>query len=277
MTATVVGLRGAPRLVGMGEQLAVFGAVAREAARKRPQSAAIKPELADERVGKKPHHAPVAVVERMNPREAVMARADGDNALNARKLRRLVAPLEMPEHFRDESVGRPHVRPDLHVAIPQLAGSDGVSFSPGGRRAAQIFGKLPVETPVQLSDKIRGERRSRLRRRPALHLKMRERKLLKVALSRLGDEFLLERGLDVADPRLLALDEVRVVAVHPTCQLGDLDTQRLAQFGREAGGALGYLARRVLQRPQPMRRQDGFYGSFCEHFADFIFVQPSAL
>ena len=53
----------------------------------------------------------------------LMAGADGDDALDARKIGRFVAPLKMAEQSRDELVRWSDVSADLHVAVPQFAGS----------------------------------------------------------------------------------------------------------------------------------------------------------
>ena len=96
--------------------------------------------------------------------------------------------------------------------------------------------------------------------------KWRQGKLLQITFFRLGREVLFERGFDVPDACLLALDEIRVVAMHPTGQLSDLDVQRLAQLGRKTGRPFYNRARQGLQSPQLLGRNDGLNSRFCGHF-----------
>ncbi|MCX6955366.1 MAG: hypothetical protein NTV51_24715 [Verrucomicrobia bacterium] len=137
----------------------------------------------------------------------------------------------MAEQVRDEFVGRSEVRAHLHVPVPQFAGRERGLFAGRGGGDAHRLGQLRVKALVQGADEIGGKRRAGLRNRPSLHLQMRQSKLLQVALLRLGGEVLFERSLDVPHTRLLALDQIGIVAVHPPRQLGDLTAQGLRQPG----------------------------------------------
>lgn len=77
-----------------------------------------------------------------------MAGADGDDALDARKIGRFVAPLKMAEQSRDEFVRWSNVSADLHVAVPQFTGSQWRFFTFRGGGDAQGLGELRVESPV---------------------------------------------------------------------------------------------------------------------------------
>jgi hypothetical protein len=100
------------------------------------------------------------------------------------------------------------------------------SFSFGGRifDPEKILGQQFTEAPVNFPDAFRLDSKASLEATavdPFLHGDMRFGFQLKVALAGVLAIFILERPLDIHRVRIVAFDEVGVVAVHRTHQLGE--------------------------------------------------------
>jgi hypothetical protein len=120
MPAAIVRTRTAAFLIRIGKALVVFATVPGKTSRQGPKSPPIDTQATDHGVRKEPNHSTVAVSERVDPREAVVARSNRDYPLDAVKVRRLIAPLKMAEQRRNELVGRPDMRSYLDVSVPQF-------------------------------------------------------------------------------------------------------------------------------------------------------------
>ena len=74
--------------------------------------------------------------------------------------------------------------------------------------------------------------------------------MLQVALAAILAVVVLERPLDVHRVRVVAFDEVGIVAVHRAHQVGKRSKQGRGQTAAEAGGLLGELQRKVGEWPR---------------------------
>jgi hypothetical protein len=60
----------------------------------------------------------------VNPGEPVVTRANRDDALDPRNVRRLIAPLKVGEQVGNEFVRWADLRTDFDIALTKFAGSD---------------------------------------------------------------------------------------------------------------------------------------------------------
>ena len=91
---------------------------------------------------------------------------------------------------------------------------------------------------MQFLDERGGKRGPGVGDRPALHCQVGQSQLLKVSLFWLRREILLQRRLNVLHTRLLSLDQVRVVGVHPTGEFHQLTPQWFAHLRPQPGRLL---------------------------------------
>jgi hypothetical protein len=96
-----------------------------------------------------------------------------------------------------------------------------------------------------------------------------ERQLLQIALLGLRREVAAQRGLDVMHPRMLALDQVGVIAMHPSGDLDQVLPERAAHAALKAGRLADHRAGEVLQGGLVLLREGGLKCCLSQcHYAD---------
>ena len=84
---------------------------------------------------------------------------------------------------------------------------------------------------------------------PGLNADMRLSFELEIALASILTLVVLERALDVARVSIMPLDEIRVVAVHRTDQVGERCEQTRRKAAAEPGRLLRQIERKIRQLP----------------------------
>ena len=156
---------------------------------------------------------------------------------------RLVALAKMPEQGRHELMRGADVGAHLDLGCAQHAGFERNRDSGPRRGDPQRRGKLGIESAVQLAEEVLREGRSVEACGPSLAREMGERQLLQIALAGLRREVAAQRGLDVMHPRMLALDQVGVIAMHPSGDLDQVLPERDARRPRRAACSITVQAR----------------------------------
>ena len=106
---------------------------------------------------------------------------------------------------------------DLHIAPAQFTGNHSLDL-PNLQvgRHEQLFREILAKALVDLAHRFRGDRATGHTARvdPSLHIDVRARLELQVAFDKIGAVVVEECALDIDRVRRMALDEVRVIAVH---------------------------------------------------------------
>ena len=259
----------------------LYSHVAGEAARDRPDRAGVE-EIEQNRVRHQPRDAAVAVEERVNPQQAVMRRRRREDRVGPAE-----AAIDFLEALQEAGQGAGADRrdaADLDIAAAQFARHHrDLLFRLRVFDEEQIVREKFAETAVGFADAVGGDGAvlEPALVDPALDGDMGVGLKLEVALLRVAAIVVFEGALDIDRVRIVALDQVRVVAVHRPhegCERGEEARGKAAaeasRFLAEVEGEVGEpgaVARglrkikRLHQRDQfaPVRRSGRILGRFC--------------
>lgn len=178
----------------------------------------------------------------MNPREPMLGGGDGDEPVGSQNFLVAVEGVETVHEGREGVKVRRGVPPHVHHEVAQVPRLNAIRLAALRLGPVQRFGEPVVKLPVQPADKLGPANVRRRAREPLLHelldSNVRQTELLVVALGLIVREVPPHRPLDVARRGLVALDEIRVVAVHLPDEVGHPleDVGRVNLPGEATGG-----------------------------------------
>jgi hypothetical protein len=231
------------RAVGGFEVFEISLAQTGQATGERPQAVTVEPVADEQRVGVKPHHATVAVVKGVNPREPVMGGGDGDEAVGLQNLLFFAVEGVEAGHEAGQRVKmRRGVPAHVHHEVAQLPRLDAMGLAARRFGPVQRLGEPGVKLPCnqQMNSGAHTSTgglasRSSMSCSTAMCARL---SYLVVALGFVVREVPLQCPLDVAGRGLMAFDEIRVVAVHLPDEVGHPleDVGRVNLPGEATGG-----------------------------------------
>jgi hypothetical protein len=177
-------------------------------------------------VGYEPAHSAIAVGEGVNELEAVVRDRDGRYARGCAQRLQAKFLLEMVHERGHHGARRRHVTSHNVVVSGFMSKYSGLHpvRAAGSLDGKELDGGIVVESLVQRADEACLCRFAQLTREVALvdgllHADVRAGFELQVASLRLRFELIGQRALDIARARVVALDQVAVVAVHHADQV----------------------------------------------------------
>ena len=186
----------------------------------------------------------------MHPEHPVVRTGRADYALQAAlPAVRFVQAVQKP---RNRSRADGYMAPDLDVSRPQFTGDDRNGFAGDGVLYAQKLRRQQfAEAPVQFRQRFWrcGMRGQSAPVDPELHFDMRPCFQLQVAPYRIVAVIARQGPLDVDRMRVMAFDQIAVIAVHRPDQVGKGRGQRRRQAPAEALGFRGQFQSEIVQRP----------------------------
>ena len=204
-------------------------------------------------VREEPNHPSIAVEEGMDPSQPMVRCRGGHDPLQLSKTGWLVGLREAREEPFERTMMRRYMAPNLNLPRPQLPRNHRALLAVRPTNPTQLERKSLVELavdPAQESGRTDSQRRviSEPLFHQALHFNVREALLLELLLllgitARVGTQ----RTLDLDGMCAVSLDEVRVVAVHRSEQLGHRRARGLAELHTERGGLPQDVDRQISQ------------------------------
>jgi hypothetical protein len=227
--------------------------VAREAARDRPYRASVE-RIQQHRVRHKSRDAPIAVKERVYPQQSMMRCRRGEDCISLADTP--IDFLEMGKEARYRTRTDGNVSANAHVAMAQLAGNDAQTFMRVGLFDPEhVLGQRLAKTPMNVADAFcrHGVAVQTATIDPTLDGDMRLRLKLEIALFRISAVVVLERPLDIDRVRVVAFDEIAVVAIHRSDEIGERPDDAGWKATAKARRLGGEIDRKVSKRPPMVR------------------------
>ena len=197
-----------------------------------------------------PRHAAIAVHERMYPKQAVVGGSRGDDGLGLADI-----SVNLREAFEEAGHGAPtdgDMTSNLDIAMAKLAGHQSYSFFRlGFFDPEKILGKQLAKAPMNLADALGLDGQATFEAaavNPLLDRDVRLRFELEVAFTSILIVVVFKRPLNIYGVRVMPLDEIGVVTVHRTDEIGKRRKKGRWQAARKACGLPGEVECQIGER-----------------------------
>ena len=192
-------------------------------------------------MGHESRYTSVTVVERMYPQDAMVGSRNCNDGLRLGQLFIVVGGPESIEKNRQIGCQRRHVTPDLHFAVTKFARDNPYPCTCVSVLDPQQFIRQPA-TELLVNPLYVRRRIGRLLRvipviDQTLDLDMRASFKLQDASFRIRGIVVRQSGIDVARVSIVALDEVRVVAIHRAHEVANALANRPLNLARQVAGS----------------------------------------